>query len=53
MSWINENKRKSDTLVKVLYILLAFTKSDKGKILLRRYECLEFCEEFRVFLVQT
>lgn len=40
MEWINQNKKKSEPLLRVIMILLEYTKFDKGKMLLREYECL-------------
>lgn len=50
MTWINDNKHRSDPLYKVIFILSKYTDTEQGLILLRQYECLEFCEDFRKYL---
>ena len=40
MTWINDNKHRSDSLYKVISILAHYTEVEEGLLLLRQYEAL-------------
>ena len=37
MNWINENKVKTETLLKVISILAYYSHSEEGLVLLKQY----------------